>query len=104
MEPEERARFDRQIEAQNQKLITISQGHLELQALPIGLPDAVPIRQYPKKKTHGLSDARGLTGAEIAARDLKAREALARNRRVVIPEDEIEVILFETPPRLIGES
>jgi hypothetical protein len=87
MEPEERARFDRQVEIQNQKLITISQGHLELQASPIGLPDAVPTRQYLKKKTHGLSDARGLTEVEIAAQELKAREALARNKLMITPED-----------------
>jgi hypothetical protein len=102
IKPEEKARFDRQVEAQNQKLITIGQGHLKLQALPIGLPDAVPTRQYPKKKTHGLSDARGLTGAEIAARELKAREALARNKRVITPEDEIEGTLFKTPPSSLG--
>ena len=32
----------------------------ELQALPIGLPDPASVRQYRKKKTRGLADARGL--------------------------------------------
>jgi hypothetical protein len=49
MEPDERARFDRQLEAEHQKLIAIGQEHLELQALLIGLPDPVPMRQYRKK-------------------------------------------------------
>jgi hypothetical protein len=114
MGTEERARFDRQVEAQNQKLITIGQEHLELQALPIGLPDAVPTRQLPKKKTHGLANARGLTGAEIAAQELNAREALAQDRRVATPEppsppfrlqdSDEDVLIPGTPPRLIGES
>ena len=41
MEPVEKMRFDRQIEAEHQKLIAIRQGHLGLQAFPIGLPDAI---------------------------------------------------------------
>jgi hypothetical protein len=41
MEPEEKARFDRQLEAKHQKLIAIGRGHLELQPLPISLPDLV---------------------------------------------------------------
>jgi len=106
MEPEEKARFDRQLEAEHQKLIAIDRGHLELQALPIGLPDPVPIRQYRKKKTHGLADARGLTGAEITALELKNREALARKRDVAPPEDSEEeddgLLLFSTPPKPIG--
>ena len=39
MESEELAHFDRQVKAEHQKLITTGQGHLELQALPIGLPN-----------------------------------------------------------------
>jgi hypothetical protein len=111
MEPEEKARFDRQVEAEHQKLIAISHKHLQLQAFPISLPDAVPMRQFRKKKTHGLADARGLTGTETAALDLKAREALARNKAVITPEspfelrdDDDEITLLETPPRLAGES
>jgi hypothetical protein len=44
MEPEEKARFSRQLEAEHQKLIAIGQRHLELHALPIGLHNPVPIR------------------------------------------------------------
>jgi hypothetical protein len=114
MEPEERARFDRQVEAQHQKLIAIGEEHLELQALPISLPDAVPQPQFRKKKTHGLADARGLSGTEIAAKALKEREALARTRDIVTPdtreddEDDQDgedgLVLFSTPPRPAGES
>src|SRR2546423_14429260 len=57
----------------------------------LALPDAVPRRQFRKKKTHGLADARGLTGTEIAALDLKAREALARNKAVVTPDSPLEL-------------
>ena len=51
MEPEEKARFDRQIEAEQQKLLAISRTYLELQAFPIGKPDPVPKPQFRKKKT-----------------------------------------------------
>jgi hypothetical protein len=36
------------------------------------------------KKTHGVADARGLSGAEIAGLDLKAREALARKEKTTV--------------------
>jgi hypothetical protein len=108
MEPEERARFDRQVEVQHQKLIAIGEEHLQLQALPIGLPDAVPQPQFRKKKTHGLADTRGLSGAEITAKALKEREALARMRNIFTPDphedDEEGLILFSTPPRPARES
>jgi hypothetical protein len=106
MEPEEKARFDRQIEAEQQKLLAIGRTHLELQAFPIGNPDPVPKPQFRKKKTHGVADARGLSGAEIAGLDLKAREALARKKRTaVIPNTEDDGILVpESPPGLAGES
>jgi hypothetical protein len=105
MEPEEKARFDRQVEAEQQKLISIAQDHIELQALPIGNPDAVPKPQFrKKKKTHGLANARGLTGAEVAALELKAREELARARAAVTPEAEvIGILVQDTPPRPGGE-
>jgi hypothetical protein len=68
------------------------------------------VRKFRKKKTYGLADARGLTRTKITALDLKKREVLARNRAVIIPEspfelrdDDDEIILLETPPRLIRE-
>jgi hypothetical protein len=108
MEPEEKARFDRQVVAEHQKLITIAQEHIELQGFPIGLPDAIPMPQFRKKKTHGLVDARGLTSAEILALELKKREGLARARTIVTPgaseDDDEGLVLFTTPPRPVGES
>jgi hypothetical protein len=77
--------------------------------LPIGLSNVVLTRQFQKKKIHGLADARGLTGAEIAAKDLKAREALAQDRRVVTPsppmgffKDEDEEGVLKTPLRSLA--
>jgi hypothetical protein len=97
-----------------QKLVTVGQEHLALQAILIGLPDAIPTRQFRKKKTHGLANARGLTGAEIAAAELKKSEALVRDkdrdrdRRAVTPvaqgDEDTGLVLFTTPPRLAGES
>ena len=108
MEPEEKARFDHQLEAEHQKLIAIGRGHLELQALPVSLPDPAPMRRYRKKKTHGLADARDLNGAETVASELKNREKLARKRDMATPEDSEEeddgLLLFGTPPRPVVES
>jgi hypothetical protein len=42
------------------------------------MPDAVPKRVWRKEKTHGLADAAGLTSAEIACRDLGAKEKTER--------------------------
>ena len=52
IKPEERTRYKRQIENSNNKLIKISQHHLQLQALPISNSDPVPKRHYTKKKTY----------------------------------------------------
>jgi hypothetical protein len=111
MKPEEKAQYTRQIEEDQQKLLKIGQQHLKLQQLPIGNPSPVPKRQY-KKKTHGLADARGLTGAEIASKALKEREAEARRQATaqaiathIGGDDEgIIVTVPDTPPRALGES
>jgi hypothetical protein len=51
-----------------------------------------PKRQYQKRKVQGNADARGLTGAEIAQKDLKVREreATANQERTVGTPDEEE--------------
>jgi hypothetical protein len=89
---EEKTRFDRQVEAEQQKLIVITRDQVELQALPIGNPDANPKRRFRKKKTHGFTNARGLSGAEIAALDLRTRETrntrVRRERTAVMPSDD----------------
>ena len=47
-------------------------------ALPIGLPDPVPKKEWKKRKIHGKADARALTEAELAARVLQAWEKAAK--------------------------
>ena len=103
MEPEEGARFDAQLQNEQCKLLEIGKRVVALQTFPIGNPDAVPKRQYQKKKTHGKANARGLTGTEIAGKELKAREAL-ESRAITPEQDNRQVFVAETPPRPIGES
>jgi hypothetical protein len=94
---------------------------VELQALPIGNPDAIPKRRFRKKKTHGLTNARGLSGAEIAALDLRTRKTRVRRERTAVTpsddehdehdehehehedddEEEGVTTVFDTPPRPI---
>ena len=100
LQPEERARFRRQREAEYLKLLIAGRQHLELQALPIGNPDPIPKKIFRKKKTHGKTDARALTGTEIAEKEHAAREAAlianaARKEAGVTPPS--------TPPQA-GES
>jgi hypothetical protein len=105
MRVEEKPRFDCQVETEHQKLIAIGQGHLHLQVLPIRVPDAVPKAIYKKKKkTHGLTNARGLVSAKIAVLELKKREALARKSRVrprpfEDDDDDEGIQVYDTPPR-----
>ena len=56
------------------ELEKISKRYLEIQAVPISGPDPRLRRQILQRKSHGKADARGLTGAEIAARQLNACE------------------------------
>jgi hypothetical protein len=95
LQPEERACFRRQREAEHLKLLIAGKQHLELQALPIGNPDPIPKRIFRKKKTHGKANARALTGTEIVSREHEAREAaLVAN---AICED-VSITLSSTPP------
>jgi hypothetical protein len=48
--------------------------NVALTQLPIGNPDPVPKKVWRKKKVHGPADAAGLTSAEIAGKDLLAKE------------------------------
>jgi hypothetical protein len=106
MELDERSRFDALVEAQQQKLIDIARLHVELQAFPIGNPDPIPKPKFPKKK--GKTDAPGLSGFEIAALELKAREELARRGAAVVSDtgesDDEGILVPRTPPRPVTES
>ena len=56
------------------ELEKISRRYLEMQAIPISRPNPQPRRQILQRKSYGKADTRGLTGAEIAARQLNAGE------------------------------
>jgi hypothetical protein len=105
MGAEEGARFDTLLAVERQKLLQIGRQTVALQAFPISNPDAIPKRQFQKKKTHGKANARGLSGAEITGKELKAREAReAISVRERIPEDDGQVLVAQTLPRtLAGE-
>jgi hypothetical protein len=81
---------------------------VELQALPIGNSDAILKRKFRKKKTYGLTNTRGLSGAEIVVLDLRTRETrntrVRRERTVVTPSNEEEedvTTVLNAPPRPI---
>jgi hypothetical protein len=76
LKPEERGRFEAQVRREQEKLIEIGQQHLALQALPMGVPDALPKPSGRRKRTQGGS--RLMTGPEAAEAERKARERLAR--------------------------
>ena len=82
MECEEGAYFDAQLYNKQRKMLEISRRTVALQAVPISNPDAVPKRQYQKKKIHGKTNARDLTGAEITGKELKAREAFKTRKAI----------------------
>ena len=76
MEPEEGARFDAQLQNEQYKMMEISRRIVVFQAFPIGNPDAVPKRQYQKKKIYRKINTWDLTGTEIAEKELKAYKAI----------------------------
>ena len=55
-------------------MIEINRYIVVLQVFPIDNPDAVPKRQYQKKKTYGKTDAQNLTGVKIAGKELQAHK------------------------------
>lgn len=59
-------------------ILQAAQRNEALAQLPIGILDAVPKRVWKKKRAQGLADAAGLTSAEIAHRDLGAKEKTER--------------------------
>jgi hypothetical protein len=59
-------------------ILQAAQRNEALAQLPIGILDAVPKGVWRKKRTQGLADAAGLTSAEIARRDLRAKEKAER--------------------------
>ena len=87
---EGKTRFEHQVLQSRIELEEIGRRHLEMQAVPISRPDPQPRRQILQQKSHGKADAQGLTGAEIAARQLNARERAekkAREQQWQIPKE-----------------
>jgi hypothetical protein len=74
---EERSRLEARILQSHEALLAEAQDAAQLARVPLLLPEAIKKREWIKKKTHGKADARGLTGAEIAGRELKAQERRA---------------------------
>lgn len=80
--PEERSRFDVQY------------------LIPIGQPDAVPKKQWRKKKNHGKANAPGLTAAQSSDKDRLEADRLARGKaRAITPELEMERVPATPPQR-----
>ena len=59
-------------------MLQTAQRNDALAQLPISNPDPVPKKIWKKKKAHGPADAAGLTAAEIARRDLLAKDKAER--------------------------
>jgi hypothetical protein len=62
--PEERSRFDIQYLKANAAAKDLAERHEELSLILIGQPDAVPKKQWRKKKNHCRANAPGLTAPQ----------------------------------------
>ena len=70
MPAEERSRLEARI-------LQSHEAEAQVAKVPLLQSEAIKNRGWVKKKTHGKANARGLTGAEIAGRELKAQERRA---------------------------
>ena len=75
LRPEERLRFDTQLQASERQidgimdnLLRIGQQRQQLQEMPIGIPDANPRSVFWKRSVHGRANQRGLIRNEILDR------------------------------------
>lgn len=76
----EKAEFDGMMARNDEQLLDqVRKAHKE-KNIPIANPLPVPKRQIVKKRAHGKANARGLTGVELAEKDLKAKEAEQRQQ------------------------
>ena len=106
---EEWLRFDDQILAASEHLKTVGIQHQQIASLPIGQPDPIPKKTWRKKKAHGRGNARALTAAEVAERDLRAQERRDKKQRVhtldgVQEGGEEEIQIPATPEQLLPAS
>jgi hypothetical protein len=65
-EPDEKARIDRHLEAEYQKLMAIDRRHLELQALPIALPGPVQCGNTERRRPTASLTREGLLGPRLS--------------------------------------
>jgi hypothetical protein len=114
LHPEEASRFERQIIQSNNNLLGYGHRLAALQHLPIDVPDPVPKRRIIQRKEHGKAQARGLTSAELAQRELAAKERQERTQARATAaqakdkgkarqdeDDEGMLLVPDTPPRSI---
>ena len=85
--PEAQLRLDNIFFQVATTMLQTAQRNDALTQLLIGNPNPVPKKVWRKKKAHGPADAAGLTSAEIAHRDLLAKEKAKRavNRAALLP-------------------
>ena len=101
----QQSRFDAAFESAHTALQITAKRLQQDSTLSLETPDPIPKGQWVKRGgQHGKADARALTGAELAARDLKRRETQKRRevekRKTLGHEDEedIESLSEEMPP------
>jgi hypothetical protein len=76
--PEAQSRLDNAFLQAATTMLQTAQRNDALAQLPISNPGPVSKKAWRKKKAHGPADAAGLTSAEIARRDLLAKEKAER--------------------------
>ena len=81
--------------AASERLKWAGKQHQHLATLPIRQLDPIPKRTWRKRDSHGKG-ARAMTAAEIAERNLKARERRDKKQRPATPERVPEKV-EETP-------
>ena len=74
----DRAELDRKIAQNDERILDLARDAYEGRAIPVANPLPIPKKKWVPKKAHNKANARGLTGAEIAARELNARERAQR--------------------------
>lgn len=70
----DQAYIDDEIAQNDRRILGLAQAAYEGRGVPVAQPLPIPKQKWVPKNAHGKANARGLTGAEIAARELNARE------------------------------
>ena len=106
--PDQQPSFDAAFESAHTALQMTVERLRKDSSLPLETPDAIPVKWWIKRGgKHGKSDARALTGAELAARDLKRQEVEKRkrlSREKEIKNPNVDMPLSTTAPARIGDE